>query len=75
MEAPGGVTGHVAVLLRDGTIRDPTLRDNLEALGARVDDILPNKSLFSKEEWGILVRRFPDLDATVVKEHNDPFPE
>ncbi|HGG57673.1 MAG TPA: DUF4157 domain-containing protein, partial [Nannocystis exedens] len=35
VQAPGGVRGHVAVQLRDGTIRDPTLRDNLEAHGAR----------------------------------------
>jgi hypothetical protein len=56
---PGSIHGHVAVELPNGTILDPSLRDNLKALGKYVDDIPIGKGAFSREEWLRYADRFP----------------
>lgn len=40
--------GHVAVQLKDGSIVDPSLRDNLIAYGIKVDDIPSGKTIYTE---------------------------
>lgn len=72
---PGGRTGHVAVQRTDGVVLDPTLRDNLQSMGAKVSDIQIGKSEFSRQEWDVLVERFPTTAEEVIGVHVDPFAE
>jgi len=73
VQAQGGRTGHWAVQRKDGVVLDPTLRDNLQSMGAKVYDIPPGKTQFSKQEWDVLLKRFPSTGVKVIKAHNDPF--
>jgi hypothetical protein len=56
---PGSIHGHVGVKLPNGRIVDPSLRDNLKALGQKVDDIPVGQTTFSEAEWSKFADRFP----------------
>jgi RHS repeat-associated protein len=48
---------HYAVETAEGVIVDRSLRDNLQAMGAKYDDIPVDKTTFTRKEWEGLLQR------------------
>ena len=66
----GSTAGHFAVEV-DGMIIDPSLRDNLEALGQKFDDIPVGQESFTRELWDELTKRFPSQVDEVITSRSD----
>jgi RHS repeat-associated protein len=51
---------HYAVETAEGAIVDRSIRDNLQAMGAKYDDIPVDKTTFTRKEWEHLLQRVRD---------------